>query len=74
MRHLTMFEKPFRIKHRLAGAPEPDYGEILDPTTALSFSGPLYEQGPGGLTRWMGLPWHADTVGCRSGYDKTYNR
>jgi hypothetical protein len=73
MRHLTMFEKPFRIKHRLAGAPEPDYGEILDPTTALSFSGPLYEQGPGGLTRWMGLPWHADTVGCRSGYDKTYN-
>ena len=30
--------------------------------------GPLYAQGPGDLTRWMGLPWQADTGFCRSGY------
>jgi hypothetical protein len=28
----------------------------------------LHAQGPGDLTRWMGLPWQADTGFCRSGY------
>ena len=68
IRHATMFSAPFRIRHRPAGAPEPDYGSALTQAEALSLGGPLYEQGPGDLTRWMGLPWQADTGFCRSGY------
>ena len=41
--------------------------------SALSRAGPLYAQGPGDLTRWMGLPWQADTAYCRSGYDTAYD-
>ena len=33
----------------------------------------LGAQGPGGLTRWMAVPWRTDTANCRSGYDKTYD-
>jgi len=68
IRHLTMFVEPFRIRHRPAGEPEPDYGSVLTQTEALSVGGLLYAQGPGDLTRWMGLPWQADTGFCRSGY------
>ena len=57
MRHLTMYNRPFRIRHRPASAPEPDYGTTLTQQQALSVNGPLYEQGPGDLSRWMGLPW-----------------
>jgi hypothetical protein len=39
----------------------------------LSASGPLHEQGPGDITRWMGLPWQADTAFCRAGYDIDYD-
>ena len=35
--------------------------------------GPLYEQGPGDITRWMAVPWQTDTASCRSGYDKKYD-
>ena len=35
-------------------------------------NGPLYGQVPGGITRWMAMPWQTDTASCRSGYDKTY--
>ncbi|HVK67999.1 MAG TPA: LodA/GoxA family CTQ-dependent oxidase, partial [Polyangium sp.] len=73
LRHLTMFAKPFRIKHHPRHETERDYGKLLDQAIALSVFGPLHAQGPGGLTRWMGLPWHVDTVGCRSGYDQSYN-
>jgi hypothetical protein len=74
IRHLTMFSSPFRIRHRPADAPEPDYGPVLTPTVALSIGGPLHAQGPGDLTRWMGLPWQADTGSCRSGYSSAgYN-
>lgn len=68
IRHATMFSAPFRIRHRPPGEPEPDYGSALTPAEALSVGGPLYAQGPGDLTRWMGLPWQADTGFCRSGY------
>jgi hypothetical protein len=73
IRHLTMFHAPFRIRHRPAETPEPDYGKTLTPEIALGRNGPLYEQGPGDLTRWMGLPWQADTGFCRSGYDTQYD-
>jgi hypothetical protein len=73
IRHLSMFSAPFRIRHRPAGEPVPDYGPVLTPSLALSLNGPLYAQGPGELTRWMGLPWQADTAFCRSGYSKSYD-
>lgn len=69
IRHLTLFSAPFRIRHRPEGTPAPDYGDKLTPTQALGRDGPLHEQGPGDLTRWMGLPWQADTAFCRAGYD-----
>ncbi|MDX1502846.1 MAG: LodA/GoxA family CTQ-dependent oxidase, partial [Thermoanaerobaculia bacterium] len=73
IRHLTLWRAPFRLKHRPEGAKEPDYGPRLTPEIALSAFGPLYAQGPGDLTRWMGLPWQADTAFCRSGYDTKYD-
>ena len=73
MRHLTMYSKPFRIRHRPSGAPDPLYGSTLTQPEVLGRNGPLFAQGPGDLTRWMGLPWQADTAFCRSGYDPTYD-
>jgi hypothetical protein len=73
VRHLSMFTAPFRVNLRPAGQPEPDYGPQLTPEIALSATGPVHAQGPGDLTRWMGLPWQADTGFCRSGYQTTYD-
>lgn len=73
MRHLTMYDKPFRIRLRPQGVQEPDYGKTLDQATALSASGPLHAQSPGDINRWMGLPWQADTAYCRAGYDTNYD-
>ena len=73
VRHASMFYKPFRIRRRPAGQPEPSYGDSLNQQIALRPGGPLYEQGPGDLTRWMALPWQGDTAFCRSGYDFEYD-
>lgn len=73
IRHLTMYSAPFRIRRRDASAPEPDYGDTLTPEIALSTTGPLVAQGPGDLTKWMGLPWQADTAFCQSGYHDEYD-
>lgn len=73
IRHISMFTGPFRIRHRPPDMPEPDYGKTLSQAQALAMDGPLWAQGPGGLTRWMGLPWQADAAWCRSGYDKSYD-
>ncbi|NET32686.1 MAG: hypothetical protein F6K19_11835 [Cyanothece sp. SIO1E1] len=73
MRHSTLYTRPFRIRHRSENEPEPDYGQKLTQEIALQPGGPLSYQGPGDLTRWMGLPWQADTGYCRSGYDLEYD-
>jgi hypothetical protein len=73
IRHLSLYSSPFRIRHRPPQDAEPDYGVSLTPEIALSPTGPLHEQGPGDLTRWMGLPWQADTGYCRAGYTKQYD-
>ncbi len=73
MRHLSMYSAPFRIRHRPAGEVEPDYGPKLTQEVALRPGGPLFAQGPGDLTRWMALPWQADTAFCRSGYEPHYD-
>lgn len=33
--------------------------------------GPLARLGPGGITQWPGLPWHADWSSCRSSYQSS---
>ncbi|MFD7589754.1 LodA/GoxA family CTQ-dependent oxidase [Kitasatospora sp. NPDC059811] len=73
IRHDTLYAEPFRILHRPAGTAERDYGPHLTPQLALSGNGPLHGQGPGGLTRWMGVPWQTDTASCRSGYELRAN-
>jgi hypothetical protein len=73
IRHLSMFTAPFRIRVRPEGVPEPDYGPTLTQARVLASDGPLWAQGPGDLTRWMGLPWQEDTAFCRAGYDEGYD-
>ena len=73
VRHLSLYRAPFRIHHRPAGEPDPTYGSTINQQEVLSSTGPLHAQGPGDLTRWMGLPWQADTAYCRSGYDSSYD-
>ncbi len=73
MRNSSMYRAPYRIRIRAAGKDEPSYGSMLTNSNVLSMSGPLYEQGPGDLTRWMALPWQGDTAFCRSGYDMEYD-
>lgn len=68
MRHATMYEAPFRIRHRPGDDPEPAYGTQLTPQAALAPDGPLEAQAAGCLTRWMAIPWQTDTASCRSGY------
>jgi hypothetical protein len=73
MRHATMYSKPFRIRHRPAGVSEQDYGPSLNQEIALQPGGPLYDQGPGDISRWMAIPWQGDTAFCRSGYEPSYD-
>ncbi|HJU38887.1 MAG TPA: LodA/GoxA family CTQ-dependent oxidase, partial [Tahibacter sp.] len=73
MRHLSMYTSPFRLRRRPAGVPERDYGPTLDQQQTLALTGPLHGQSPGDITRWMGLPWQADTAYCRAGYDTSYD-
>ena len=73
IRHPSMFMAPFRIRHRAIGDAEPSLGKQLTPAEALAVDGPLYGQSPGSLTRWMAVPWQADTSSCRSGYDARYD-
>ena len=73
MRHASLYAAPFRIRHAPPDEPERDYGNHLTQAGALEPGGPLYAQHPGGLTRWMALPWQGDTAFCRSGYDLQYD-
>lgn len=73
MRHTSMYMAAFRILHADPGAAQPDYGDVLTPSIALAPNGPLCEQWPGGLTRWMAIPWQTDTASCLSGYNPQYD-
>jgi len=73
MRRLSLYVSAFRIRQRAEGDPEPDLGPQLNQTNALDLNGPLYAQPPGGLTRWMALPWQGDTAFCRSGYEPNFD-
>ncbi|WP_317440955.1 LodA/GoxA family CTQ-dependent oxidase [Streptomyces collinus] len=73
MRHPAMYAAPFRLRHRDPAEPEPSYGGTLTPQQAVADDGPVRAQGPGGLTRWMAVPWQTDTARCRSGYAARYD-
>lgn len=67
MRIESMYAGLFRLRHRLG--PEADFGDVLTPAVALSSDGPLNGCGPGDVTRWMAVPWQADTASCTSGFE-----
>jgi hypothetical protein len=73
MRSWSLYMAPFRISHVPPKWVEPDYGAGLIQDTLSLPDGPLGAQVPGGLTRWMALPWQTDTASCRSGYQKSYD-
>lgn len=72
VRTASMFMGPYRFLHAPAGL-EPDYGPELTPEICRRPDGPLTGQRPGGITRWMAVPWQTDTASCRSGYDAAYD-
>lgn len=71
VRTASMYLAPFRWKH--AAGIEPSYGASLISDTLSLPNGPLAGQYPGGITRWMAVPWQTDTASCRSGYLKTFD-
>ncbi len=75
MRYTQMYMGPFRVMHAKEGWVEPySYGAELIPDTLMLPNGPIQGgQLPGGITRWMAIPWQTDTASCRSGYQATYD-
>ena len=74
IRHASMFMAPFRLRHRRPGDDVPDFGKVLTPDAVTLVDGPLYGQSPGGLSRWMAVPWQGDTASCLSGYTMGFER
>ncbi|HAB16335.1 MAG TPA: hypothetical protein DCE44_07780 [Verrucomicrobiales bacterium] len=66
MRHESMYRAPFRLKRRTGKVP--DWGAQLTSSIALAAKGPLDGCFPGDVTRWMAVPWQADTSSCLSAY------
>jgi hypothetical protein len=73
MRIATLYMAPFRILHAAPDWKEPEYGAGLIQDTLSLPNGPVAGQVPGGVTRWMAIPWQTDTASCRSGYLKSYD-
>jgi len=74
MRHAGLYMAPFRLAHAPPGWIEPEYGPVLGAEALGLPNGPLLGgQLPGGVTRWMAVPWQTDTASCRSGYLKSYD-
>lgn len=73
VRTSTLYMAPFRFAHALEGWIAPGLGEVITYDAINLPNGPLCGQQPGGITRWMAVPWQTDTASCRSGYDKSYD-
>ncbi len=73
VRSQSMYMSAFRFRHAEEGWIEPSFGEQLISSTLTLANGPLAAQVPGGITRWMAVPWQTDTASCRSGYLKSYD-
>ncbi len=72
VRASSMYMAPFRFLHAPEGWIEPEYAQPINAALTLP-NGPLAGQLPGGITRWMAIPWQTDTASCRSGYLRTYD-
>ena len=73
MRVKSMWEAPYRLKILPEGQSVPlDFGDVLTHEIAMSHNGPCAVNGPGSLTRWMGVPWQTDEASCLSGYTVSY--
>jgi len=68
----SMYMAPFRFQHAEPDWVEPEYAPPINAALTLP-NGPLAAQVPGGITRWMAVPWQTDTASCRSGYTTTYD-
>jgi hypothetical protein len=69
LREAITWAKPFRPKILPEGqAPQDDFGPLLAPAIALATGGPLDGNGPGSMSRWLGVPWQTDEASCLSGY------
>lgn len=73
VRTATMYMEPFRFAHAPVGWIELSLGAILTSGGVTIPDGPLYAQLPGGISRWMAVPWQTDTASCRSGYTPEYD-
>jgi len=73
MRQAGLYKSAFRIEHAKPDWIEPEYGEIFTSDLIELPNGPFGAQVPGGLTRWMAVPWQTDTASCRSGYTPSYD-
>lgn len=71
LRRPALYSAPFRFNRR--AAPERDWGDELTPAIALGADGPLRAMAPGDATRWMGVPWQADSINCGAAYDQEYD-
>jgi hypothetical protein len=71
MRIPGIYSAAFRIKQADVTVPEPQHGAALTPS--LLTSDILGAQYPGGLTRWLAVPWQTDSASCRSGYQTQYD-
>lgn len=76
MRTSGMYSAPFRLKHA-PKHPKTDYhyyGSTMNSDVLTLPAGPLLGgQVPGGVTRWMAIPWQTDTASCRDGYTTSYD-
>jgi hypothetical protein len=73
VRQASMYRAPFRFAHAPAGWVEPDRGPTLTFEGASAPDGCLGPQVPGGISRWMAIPWQCDTASCGSGYHAAYD-
>ena len=73
VRAQTMYMAPFRFLHAPRGWIESIPATRLTPDAVTIPNGPLYGQVPGGITRWMAVPWQTDTASCRSGYTRSFD-
>ncbi|QGZ37782.1 hypothetical protein IP92_02952 [Pseudoduganella flava] len=68
-----MYMAPFRFRHAPDGWIAPQPAQVLTADALGTPNGPFAGQLPGGITRWMAVPWHTDTASCRSGYVPEYD-
>lgn len=72
MRHASLYRTKFRLRRRIPGSAEPDYGDFMTADTIKADGGPLSASGPGDITKWLAVPWQTDTASCRAGYQSEF--